>query len=82
MIERTTVRLPDDLLKRAKRMAAKEGRTVSSLIAHGLRLMPADHQASSTARQAGNLAEFFAGSPLKGSGLRIRRRNERPRKPD
>ena len=39
MIERTTVRLPSELLKRAKRMAAAEGRTLTSLIEDGLRLM-------------------------------------------
>lgn len=30
--------------------------------------------------RAGNLAEFFAGSPLRGSNLRLRRRKARPRK--
>ena len=29
--------------------------------------------------RAGNLAEFFAASPLRGSGLKIRRSKERPR---
>lgn len=37
MAERTTVRLPDQLLKRAKRKAASEGRTLTSLIEEGLR---------------------------------------------
>ena len=37
MSERTTVRLPDQLLKRAKRKAAAEGRTLTSLIEEGLR---------------------------------------------
>ena len=37
MIERTTVRLPKELLARAKRKAAAEGRTVTSLIEEGLR---------------------------------------------
>jgi CopG antitoxin of type II toxin-antitoxin system len=36
MTERTTVRLPEDLLKRAKRKAAAEGRTLTSLITDGL----------------------------------------------
>ena len=36
MTERTTVRLPKDLLKRAKRKAAAEGRTLTSLITDGL----------------------------------------------
>jgi prevent-host-death family protein len=30
--------------------------------------------------RAGNLAEFFAGSPLRGSNLRLRRFKARPRK--
>jgi hypothetical protein len=34
---RTTVRLPQDLLNRAKRKAAAEGRTLTSLIEDGLR---------------------------------------------
>ncbi|HUB94907.1 MAG TPA: hypothetical protein VL993_03270 [Stellaceae bacterium] len=37
MAERTTVRLPAELLSRAKRKAAAEGRTLTSLIADGLR---------------------------------------------
>jgi hypothetical protein len=39
MTERTTVRLPDDLLRQAKRQAAAEGRTLTALIADGLRLV-------------------------------------------
>ena len=39
MAERTTVRLPKDLLRRAKRKAAAEGRTLTSLIEDGLRLV-------------------------------------------
>jgi hypothetical protein len=37
MTERTTVRLPDELLRRAKRKATAEGRTLTSLIEEGLR---------------------------------------------
>lgn len=37
MSERTTVRLPSELLARAKRKAAAEGRTLTSLIEYGLR---------------------------------------------
>jgi hypothetical protein len=37
MTERTTVRLPQELLARAKRKAAGEGRTLTSLIEDGLR---------------------------------------------
>jgi len=42
MEERTTVRLPQDLLNRARRKAAAEGRTLTSLIADGLRMVIAD----------------------------------------
>jgi hypothetical protein len=42
MSERTTVRLPEDLLRRAKRKAAAEGRTLTSLIEDGLRLVVTD----------------------------------------
>ena len=31
-------------------------------------------------RRVGNLAEFFAASPLRGSGLEVRRRKDRPRR--
>jgi hypothetical protein len=41
MIERTTVRLPQDLLRLAKRKAATEGRTLTALIEDGLRLVVA-----------------------------------------
>ena len=37
MTERTTVRLPEELVRRAKRKAAAEGRTLTSLIEDGLR---------------------------------------------
>jgi hypothetical protein len=36
-MERTTVRLPTELLERARRKAAAEGRTLTSLIEEGLR---------------------------------------------
>jgi len=39
MTERTTVRLPPELLARAKRKAAAEGRTLTSLIEDGLRMV-------------------------------------------
>lgn len=42
MAERTTVRLPEELLARAKRKAAAEGRTLTSLIEEGLRSVVAD----------------------------------------
>jgi hypothetical protein len=42
MVERTTVRLPHDLLARAKRKAAADGRTLTALIEDGLRLVVAE----------------------------------------
>jgi hypothetical protein len=39
MNERTTVRLPKDLLARAKRKALADGRTLTSLVEEGLRLV-------------------------------------------
>ena len=46
MSERTTVRLPADLLIRAKRKAAAEGRTLTALIEDGLRLVVAENRKS------------------------------------
>jgi hypothetical protein len=42
MAERTTVRLPQELLSRAKRKAAAQGRTLTSLIEDGLRRVVAE----------------------------------------
>lgn len=43
---RTTVRINDDLLKRAKKRAAHEGRTLTSLIEEGLSLALSEPKAS------------------------------------
>ena len=52
MAERTTVRLPEDLLRRAKRKAAAEGRTLTSMIEDGLRLVTAEnHKSDATKRR-------------------------------
>lgn len=50
MSERTTVRLPGELLNRAKRKAAAEGRTLTSLIEQGLRLVVSDKPKPKSAR--------------------------------
>jgi hypothetical protein len=42
MTARTTVRLPQELLARAKRKATAEGRTLTSLIEDGLRAVVAE----------------------------------------
>jgi hypothetical protein len=51
MTERTTVRLPEELIKRAKRKAAAEGRTLTSLIEDGLRLVTAEHPKATRRRR-------------------------------
>lgn len=51
MEERTTVRLPQELLNRARRKAAAEGRTLTSLIADGLRMAIADDRRSAKAKR-------------------------------
>jgi hypothetical protein len=52
MIERTTVRLPRELLDRAKRKAAAEGRTLTSLIEDGLRLVVTEKREATKKRRA------------------------------
>jgi hypothetical protein len=42
MTDRTTVRLPEELVLQAKRKAAAEGRTLTSLIEEGLRRVVAE----------------------------------------
>jgi hypothetical protein len=49
MAERTTVRLPDELVRRAKRKAAAEGRSLTALIEDGLRRVLNDRASSGKA---------------------------------
>ena len=49
---RTTIRINDDLLKRAKKCAADEGRTLTSLVEEGLALILAKPKASRRERIA------------------------------
>ena len=51
MTERTTVRLPDDLVKRAKRKAAEQGRTFTALIEEGLRAVLAEERKSAKTKR-------------------------------
>jgi hypothetical protein len=51
MIKRTTVRLPAELLKRAQRKAAAEGRTLTALMEDGLRYVVADKPAETRERK-------------------------------
>jgi hypothetical protein len=50
MTVRTTVRLPEELLRRAKRKAAAEGRTLTALIEDGLREIVAEKPADRSRR--------------------------------
>jgi predicted transcriptional regulator len=51
MTERTTVRLPDDLVRRAKRKAAAEGRSLTSLVEDGLRRVLNERAPADTAKR-------------------------------
>jgi hypothetical protein len=69
MSERTTVRLPPDLLSRAKRKAAAEGRTLTSLIEDGLRRVIAENRtATKTARVLPRISRA-TGGPMPGVDL-------------
>jgi hypothetical protein len=50
MAERTTVRLPEELIRRAKRKAAAEGRTLTAVIEDGLRRV-VDERAAPSSRK-------------------------------
>ena len=60
--QRTTVRLPQSLLARAKRKAAAEGRTLTSVIEDGLRHVVAECARSDKAkRRAPRISEAAGG---------------------
>jgi ribbon-helix-helix CopG family protein len=64
--ERTTVRLPADLLKRAKRKAAAEGRTLTSLIEDGLRLALAEKKKTAQPQRLPPPVSTATGGPMPG----------------
>ena len=66
MNERTTVRLPEDLLNRAKRKAAAEGRTLTSLIEDGLRLVIAESRKSAKGKRLPPPVSTATGGPMPG----------------
>ncbi len=66
MIERTTVRLPQDLLERARRKATAEGRTLTSLIEDGLRMVIADNRKPVTNRRVVLPVSSATGGPMPG----------------
>jgi hypothetical protein len=69
MAERTTVRLPKDLLNRAKRKAAAEGRTLTSLIEDGLRLVTAANKKHSDSERVMPRVSTARGGLLPGVDL-------------
>ena len=66
MIERTTVRLPSDLLKRAKRKAVAENRTLTSLIEEGLRVVVGDSRKHRKVKRVLPRFSSASGPPLPG----------------
>lgn len=66
MIQRTTVRLPSELLRRAKRKAADEGRTLTALIADGLQRVVAERKPAKPAKRVLPRVSTAAGGPMPG----------------
>lgn len=66
MIERTTVRLPRDLLARAKRKAIAEKRTLTSLIEEGLRMVVSDIRKKANPKRVLPRYSDAVGGPLPG----------------
>ena len=69
MTERTTVRLPDDLLGRARRKAAAEGRTLTSLIEDGLRMVVAGTRKTVKPKRVLPRVSTATGGPMPGVDL-------------
>ena len=69
MIERTTVRLPEDLLNRARRKAAAEGRTLTSLIEDGLRLIVSENRTAAKRNRVLPRVSEAVGGPIPGTEL-------------
>jgi hypothetical protein len=69
MNERTTVRLPKDLLTRAKRKAAAEGRTLTSLIEDGLRFVVAENRKAGKTKRVLPPVSKATGGPMPGIDL-------------
>jgi hypothetical protein len=69
MTERTTVRLTADLLNRAKRKAAAERRTLTSLIEDGLRLVVAGSGKIANRKRVLPLVSKATGGPIQGIDL-------------
>ena len=68
-----SVRLSRRAMSKGLQTITRKGRTAAVVVG-------AEEWQRKTNR-VGNLAEFFAASPLRGSGLKIRRLKDKPRKP-
>ena len=68
-MNRTTVRLPGDLLTRAKRKAAAEGRTLTSLIEDGLRQVLTEEPKGKAAKRVLPRVSKATGGVLQGVDL-------------
>jgi hypothetical protein len=66
MIERTTVRLPRELVSRAKRKALAERRTLTSLIEEGLRLVVDESRKPTKAKRILPRYSDTVGGPMPG----------------
>jgi hypothetical protein len=64
MIKRTTVRLPSELLKKAQRKAAAEGRTLTALMEDGLRYVVSDKPAEKRERKMPRVSTATGGLPF------------------
>jgi hypothetical protein len=69
MHKRTTVRLPADLLNRAKRKAAAEARTLTSLIEDGLWLVIAENRKAAKGKRVMPPVSTATGGPMPGIDL-------------
>jgi hypothetical protein len=69
MVKRTTVRLPAELLKKAQRKAAAEGRTLTGLMEEGLRYVVSDRPAERRERPPIPVSKETGGAILTFKGL-------------
>lgn len=69
MTERTTVRLPEELLRRAKRKAAADGVTLTALIEDGLRRTLNERAAPAKAKRISPRVSTATGGLLPGVDL-------------
>jgi hypothetical protein len=68
LLMRTTVRLPEDLLRQAKKRAAEDGRTLTSLLEEGLRSVLAESRQAKQTRVRLPVSKA-SGGPLPGVDL-------------